>query len=49
MFLEGTKTTPDYETEDVNLEDIEEVEDQRSGEAADDHSETVENDINLDI
>ena len=48
MYLQGTKTKPDYETEDVNLEEIEEVEEHVSEETVEDHPETVENDNNLD-
>ena len=49
MFLEGTKTTPDFENEDVDLENLEEAKYERSGEAAEEQTDSAENDINLDI
>ena len=48
MYLEGTKTKPDYETEDVNQEEIEEVEEHESEETVEDQPEAVENDNDLD-
>ena len=43
MFLEGTKTKPDYEIDDANIEDLEEDENNEMGEAADSLAETVDN------
>ena len=43
MFLEGTKTKPDYENDDTNLEELEEDNSQNLGEATAAHAETVDN------
>merc|ERR1712081_62339 len=48
MFLEGTKTTPDYKKEDVNLNSLEETESEKDGEDAEEQSASAETDTNLD-
>merc|ERR1712081_44709 len=47
MYLEGTKTKPDYEIDDTNLEDLVEDENLEMGEAADSHAETVDNSLDI--
>merc|ERR1712081_166496 len=47
-FLEGTKTKPDYETEDVELEELEGEEESETDEAADQDTESADSAANLD-
>ena len=47
-FLEGTKTKPDYETEDIELEELKGEEESETDEAADLETESVDTVANLD-
>ena len=47
--LEGSKTTPDYEKQDVDLDDLEAANNLSSGESVDIQPEAEDNDFDLDI
>ena len=47
MYLEGTKTKPDYEIDDTNLDDLDEDENLEVGESAVPHAETIENNLEI--